>query len=183
MESGGVVVKRLLITQPFSKEPVKVEKMEILLAGIRNDKHFGKTILSTVREKKLVSKGTEVANLRAITIVSQEELNEISAEMGVEVLPEDLEANITLEGLPSLTQLAPGTFLKFPRNCVLFVTGENFPCVIPAQNMMRRGVDKLTAVKFSKTAFHKRGLISMPYASGFIKEDDVVEVFPPSSFE
>src|SRR5688572_17710494 len=139
-------VEKLLITQPFGAVPVRREKVEMLLEGLKHDRHFGKTRNADTRTAKLLPRGIEVANLRGVTVVSVEELKEILAEVGVEVLPDDLEANITLSGLESITKLAPGTFIKFPRNAILYVTAENLPCVGPSENMMKRGVNKDVAL-------------------------------------
>ena len=176
-------VEKLLITQPFGQPPVHVEKLQILLDGIKYDRHFGKTRNADVRTARLLSKGIETANLRAVTIISQEELLEISAEMGVETLPDDLEANITLSGLPDLTKVPAGSFLRFPRNAILYVTSENLPCVVVSQNMMKRAVKKETALRFAKAAYGKRGLTALVFAAGLIKEGDEVEVLYPQDFE
>lgn len=183
MSTISAKVEKLLITRPFGQLPLAVEKMEVLLDGLKYDKHFGKTRNADVRTVKLLSKGIEVTNLRSATIVSVEELREISLDMGVKVTPEDLEANITLSGVKTLTKLPPGTFMKFPRNAILFITSENLPCVIPSQNMVKRGIEKLEAIKFAKIAFGKRGLTAMPFSSGFIKVGDEVEILLPQSFE
>lgn len=183
MEILKAKVEKLLITQPFDGLPVEVKKLEVLLAGIKYDRHFGLSRNSDVRTAKLLPRGVEVANLRSITIVSTEELQEISADMGVEVFPDDLEANVTLSGIPNLTKLPPGTFMKFPRNTILFITAENLPCVIPGQHVMQRGVDKKAALQFAKCAMGKRGLTAMTFASGFIKVGDEVEILKPQSFE
>lgn len=176
-------VEKLLITQPFDALPVSVKKVEVMLAGIKYDRHFGKTRNADVRTAKLLPKGIEVTNLRSVTIVSSEELKEISDATGVDVTAEDMEANITLSGVEKLTKLAPGTFIKFPRNTILYVTAENLPCVIPAQHMMQRGVGKSDAIKFTKAAFGRRGLTALVFASGAIKVGDDVEIYPPQSFE
>lgn len=176
-------VEKLLITQPFDQPPIHVDKLQLLLDGIKHDRHFGKTRNADIRTAMLLSKGIETANLRAVTIVSQEELNEISAEVGVETLPDDLEANITLSGFPNLTKVPPGSFLRFPRNAILYVTSENLPCVVVSQNMMKRDVEKKTALRFAKAAFGKRGLTALVFAAGLIKEGDEVEILYPQSFE
>ena len=183
MEILKARVEKLLITQPFNADPIKVEKLEILLDGIKYDRHFGKTRNADVRTAKLLPKGIEVTNLRAGTIVSTEELKEISEDIGVEALPDDLEANITLSGIKKLTKLPPGTFIRFPRSVILFITAENLPCVLPSKNMMRRGIEKLSAIKFAKAAMGKRGVTAIPFASGFVKEGDDVEIITPQSLE
>ena len=183
MEIHTASVEKLLITQPFGEVPKEVNKIELLLDGIKYDRHFGKTRNADVRTTKLLSKGIEVTNLRSITLISQEELDEISSDVGFEVLPDDLEANITLKGIEKLTKLPAGTFIRFPRNAIIFVTAENLPCVIPAQNMMKRGMEKSQAIKFTKAAMGKRGLTAMPFASGVIKVGDQVEIILPQSLE
>ncbi|MBI2620706.1 hypothetical protein HYW61_00580 [candidate division WWE3 bacterium] len=183
METLKARVEKLLITQPFGTSPIKVEKIEVLLDGIKYDKHFGKTRNADVKYARLLPKGIEVVNLRAITLVSVEELKEISNDVGVEILPSDLEANITLSGVKNLTKFVPGTFMRFPRNAILFITAENLPCVVPSLNMMKRGIEKLTASKFAKAAMGKRGLTAIPFASGFVKVGDEVEIIPPQNLE
>ncbi len=111
MEVLKAKVEKLLITQPFDALPVKTEKLSLFLDGIKYDRHYGRNNLSDVRFKKLLEKGHEVANIRQVTIVSAEELNQISTELDFTVLPEDLEANITLSGIENLTQLPAGTFI------------------------------------------------------------------------
>ena len=183
MEIIKAKVEKLLLTQPFGAVPISVEKVELLLEGLKHDRHFGRTRNADVRTAKLLPRGIEVANLRAITIISQEELSEISSDVGIEVLSDDLEANITLSRYKNLTKLPPGSFIKFPRNAILFVTAENLPCVIPSQNMMKRGINKFIAIKFAKAALGKRGVTAMTFASGFIKVGDEVEIVPPQSLE
>ena len=183
MEILTASVEKLLITQPFGEVPKQVQKLELLLDGIKYDRHFGKSRNADVRTTKLLSKGIEVTNLRSITLISQEEMDEISSAVGFEVLPDDLEANITLKGIENLTKLPAGTYIRFPRNAIIFITAENLPCVIPAKNMMKRGMDKTQAIKFTKEAMGKRGLTAMPFASGVIKVGDQVEIIPPQSLE
>jgi len=183
MEILKAKVERLLITQPFDAKPIHASKLQLLLDGIKYDRHFGKTRNSDVRTARLLSKGIETANLRQVTIISSEELSEISETMGIEALPDHLEANITLSGIKDFTKLSPGTFIKFPRNTILFVTGENLPCVVVSENMMRHGLERKAALQFPKAAFGKRGVTAMIFAAGFIKEGDEVEVYPPQDFE
>ncbi len=183
MEILKAKVEKLLLTHPFDQPPTKHEKVELVLEGLKFDKHFGKTRCADVRTVKLLPKGIEVTNLRSVTIVSAEELDEISTALGFEVLPEDLEANITLSGVKNLTKLPPGTYLKFPNQAILFITSENLPCSYPAENMIKRGMDKNAALNFPKVAMGKRGITAMPFASGFIKTGDMVEIYPPQKLE
>lgn len=176
-------VEKLLLTRPFDEPCIETDAFSVLLAGIKDDRHFGRNNLSDVRTNKLLSKGIEVANLRPVTIVSSEELAYVSKKLGFEVLPEDLEANITLSGVENLTKLSPGTFIRFPRNTLLFVTAENIPCSYPSENMVSRGMPKEKAFMFAKEAMGKRGLTAMVFSSGYIKTGDKVEILEPQVFE
>ena len=183
MEIKKAKVEKLLITRPFNEPCVEVNKLSIYLDGIKGDRHFGKTSISNVRTNKLLPNWIEVANFRTITIVSVEELSEISNSLGFEILPEDLDANITLSGISELTKIAPGTFLRFPGKTILFVTAENIPCSNPSKKMVARGAPKEKAFMFAKEGMGKRGLTAMVFASGYIKIEDEVEILKPQVFE
>lgn len=177
MQNSNVTVTKLFITQPFGKPPVEVEKIELLLEGIKHDRHFGIKKIADIRETYAVPKGTEVLNLRAVTIVAEEELKEIATSLSIEnVLSQDLEANICIKGLDNLTQLPIGTLFKFPRHAILYTTGENLPCYIPGQHIASRIDDKSITHKFAKAALHKRGITALAYTAGIIKVGDSIEV-------
>ena len=184
MQNSTTKVINLLITRPFGEEPVKVEKLEVFIEGVKHDRHFGIKKLSGVREAKIASRGTEIINLRTITLVSVEELRKIATKLEVEsVTGEDLEANITLEGYENITALPIGTILKFPKGCILYATGENFPCVVAGGRVAKRLGDKDLTWKFPKQAMNIRGITAMVYAAGFIKIGDEVEIIFPGNFE
>lgn len=178
MEIIKAKVEKLLLTRPFDAPCIETKRLEILLDGITNDRHYGRSRNADSRTKKLVSNGIEVANLRAVTIVSAKELAYVSEQLGFEVLPEDLEANITLSGVENLSQTAPGTYIRFPGNAILFVTAENIPCAYPAENMIARGMPKEKAVMFSKVAMGKRGLTALIFAAGRITVGDEADIIP-----
>ena len=81
----------------------KRETIQCTLDGVVGDRHYGRTKSAGVREQ-YVSRGTEILNLRQISIVSQEELACIARTLGVpEITGQDLGANIVLEGIEHLT--------------------------------------------------------------------------------
>ena len=153
------------------------EKIQCLWGGVRGDRHCGQIKLAGVREK-YVPKGTEVLNLRQVSIVSKEELEEIAQRMDIpEVTGADLGANIVLSGVPELTKLPTGTIIKFPEQTLLFVTGENLPCVFPGKNIQARYPDIPKLVnKFPKTAMGRRGLVAVVLRPGSIRKNDVVKI-------
>jgi len=159
------------------------EKIQCLWDGIKGDRHSGQTKLAGVRER-YVPKGTEILNLRQVSIVSVEELEEIAWRMGIpKVTGADLGANVVLSGIPELTKLPTGTIMKFSEQTLLFVTGENLPCVFPGKNIQARYPDipKL-ANKFPKIATGQRGLVAMILRPGSIRKSDVVEIDTKTAF-
>ena len=159
------------------------EKIQCLWDGVRGDRHCGQTKLAGGRES-YVPKGTEILNLRQVSIVSKEELEEIAQRMGIpEVSGADLGANIVLSGISELTKLPTGTIIKFSEQTLLFVTGENLPCVFPGKNIQARYPDipKL-ANKFPKTAMGRRGLVAVVLRPGNIRKNDFVKIDIKTAF-
>lgn len=147
-------------------------------AGIMGDRHYGITKPAGGRER-YVPKGTEILNIRQVSIVSEEELAEIARRMNVpEVTGPDLGANLIVKNVEELTKLPSGTILKFPaRETLLFVTGENTPCVLPGRNIQAKypGIPHL-ASSFPKAAMGRRGLVAVVLRPGWIHEGDTVEI-------
>lgn len=148
--------------------------------GIVDDRHHGRTKPAGGRET-YVRKGTDLLNIRQVTIVSKEELAEIARLIDVpDVTGPDLGANIVLKNIEGLTQLPGGTTIKFPgRETLLVVIGENGPCKLPGVNIharhpvMPRG--ELTA-KFHEVAKGRRGLVAMVLHPGYLYRGDTVEI-------
>lgn len=163
----------------------KVDKLQVLPDGIANDRHRGKYKLAGAQESHIVGKGTYVANLRQVTIVSTEELAIIASDLNIpSVLAEDLSANILVEGIPSFTFL-PSCFLSFSRNrgkevsAVLRLMGENRPCVIAGGNLQERYPDEARlASKFVAASLGLRGQVAIVYANGIIRSGDTISLIP-----
>ena len=81
----------------------RVEQIEVKLAGIPNDRHYGLLRPANVRQK-FYPRGRLIANRRQLSIVSVEDCELIAKQMGIErVLPEWLGANVLVSGFPQLT--------------------------------------------------------------------------------
>ena len=121
----------------------------------------------------------DIANVRQLTILSQEELSEVATAMGVSALPASwLGANMVLAGVPDLTQLPPSTRLQFPSGACLVVDMENFPCRQIAEVIAKTHPE--AADKFVAAANHKRGVTAWVEREGDIAVGDAVTVwFPP----
>src|SRR6185437_4802493 len=91
-----------------------VPSLTLTFAGIVSDRHCGPTRTAGAREPAF-RRGTLLANLRQVSLVSMEELNIIASRMGLQRLdPGWLAANIAIEGAGPITQIPRGTVLRFP---------------------------------------------------------------------
>lgn len=151
-------------------------KVAFALGGIPGDRHFGHSMISGGREKKVYPRGTEIHNNRQWSAVSVEELKTIAHAMQLEmVLPEWVGANLLLSGIPNLSSVAALTRLKFfsgdKMTVVLMVYGQNRPCIYPHQ-AMEKALGKTIEVPFTKAAATCRGLVGWVEKPGIIQPGD-----------
>ncbi|MEM1236108.1 MAG: sulfurase [Pseudomonadota bacterium] len=111
-----------------------VETAEITFAGIDGEAHGGITRASCSRVKSQHPRGTEIRNVRQLSVVSEEELNEIAQAMGIARLhPHQVGASLMVRGLPDFTHLPPSSRLQGPTGVTFIVDMENRPCHLPAR--------------------------------------------------
>ncbi|MEM7565203.1 MAG: sulfurase, partial [Pseudomonadota bacterium] len=93
----------------------RVENIAVSYDGMTGEAHSGVVRKSCVRVRNLYKEGTEIRNVRQISIVSVEDLKTIADNMGIEkVEPEWIGANLLVSGIPNFTKLPPSTRLVFP---------------------------------------------------------------------
>ncbi|MEM6489784.1 MAG: sulfurase [Pseudomonadota bacterium] len=149
---AGLVPQR---DEGIRAEPV--EALELDYGGPVGDVHYGLTRPSCVRVRRQYAKGTEIRNVRQLSIVSREELAEIAAALDVPVVePAWLGATIMVAGIPSFTLVPPGSRLIAAGGASLVIDMENAPCGFPAQEIDRHHPGHGAA--FPKVARHKRGV-------------------------
>ena len=84
------------------------EAVHASFAGIEGETHAGLTRSSCVRVKSQYPEGTEIRNVRQLSIVSAEELAVIANEIGLsQVAPEWLGASMVVEGIPGFQPRTP----------------------------------------------------------------------------
>ena len=122
----SAVVLATHIWPSTSELPIPVEFLDLDFSGAIGDRHYGATMTAGVREKKLFTKGTEIANLRQISIVDRGELDRVAATLGIEAIdPGVIADNIYTEGIDDLTSLPPMTRLEFSSGAMLLLGGES----------------------------------------------------------
>ena len=174
------VVAVMVGRQPDSLVTTRQPEVRVTFAGFEGDRHAGITMRSDGRTP-FYPRGTEIRNLRQVSLVSIEELAEIAALMrlpGIE--PEWLGANLALVGLERLTYLPPFTRLFFAADAVLVVVGENLPCLVAGRVIQSHYPDQPgLAEQFTKAALHRRGVTAWVERPGIIRAGEAVGIRIP----
>ena len=169
-------IEAILIT-PKLMPGIPVDEVEVTWEGFVGDKHFGLTMKSA-NSRNPWPKGTEVRNVRQISIVSVEELKQVSADMelpGIE--PAWVGANMLVSGIPGLTQLPPGSRMYFENGVSIAIEGENLPCTTAGGSLQEKFPDRpeITTI-FPKRAIGKRGLVGWVERPGKLSKGEGVLV-------
>ena len=135
-----------------------LQHVEAGFDGLADDSHGGAVRPACVRVRAQYAKGTPIRNTRQVTVLSEEELAEIAAAMGLPgpIRPEWVGANIVLKGIPALTQMPPASRLIFEDGAAVGVDTENGPCRHPAQIIDQHHPG--LGMTFPRHALHKRGV-------------------------
>ncbi|MEZ5714280.1 MAG: sulfurase [Paracoccaceae bacterium] len=111
-----------------------LEAVDLVWGGIAGEAHGGVTRASCSRVLDQHPRDTEIANVRQLSAVSEEELAVIAAAMGLErVEPAWLGASMAVRGLADFTHLPPSSRLQAESGACLVVDMENRPCQLPAK--------------------------------------------------
>ncbi|UYV38479.1 sulfurase [Rhodobacteraceae bacterium D3-12] len=112
----------------------RLESAELEWSGIAGEAHGGVTRASCSRVLDQHPRGTEIRNVRQLSVLSTEDLAQIATRMELEGMlePSWLGASLVLAGLPDLTHLPPSSRLQAPSGATLVVDMENRPCHLPA---------------------------------------------------
>ncbi len=151
---------------------------ELTFAGIPGEAHGGLTRPSCSRVKSQYPRDTEIRNVSQLSVVSAEELAEIAADCGLDVLdPSYIGASLVLSGIPDFTHLPPSSRLQFASGATIVVDMKNRPCHLPAKpiNADHPGAGD----KFKQAAKGKRGVTAWIEREGVIAIGDSVTLHVP----
>lgn len=134
-----------------------LERLELAFDGPVGERHSGLTRAACSRVRSQHPKGTEIANVRQMSVVSAEETAAIAQDMGLDQIdPVWLGATLVIEGIPDFTLVPPSSRLQGPDGVTLVVDMENRPCQFPAQEIDRAHPGKGKA--FKSAAHNRRGV-------------------------
>ncbi|MBW4691980.1 MAG: MOSC domain-containing protein [Lyngbya sp. HA4199-MV5] len=155
----------------------RVDRVDLDMAGIPGDCHYGLTRRSGGREP-MYPRGTEIRNRRQISIVSVEECDQIAQQLGLDMLlPEWLGANLLISGLPHLTQLPAGSRLLLPGGTGLVCEGENAPCRHPGEIIQALYPDHpQLSRRFVPIAKRQRGIVCTVERPGALVAGDHLRI-------
>ncbi len=155
-------------------------QLELDLEGVIGCKYRGFSRLSDEDDQILFNdrnfpSNIVVRNWRQVSIGSIEELEALSAKLGVQITPALLGINVTLRGIAGLSSLEKGTVLSFPNQTILTVESAIIPRRIHAYKVARLYPEIETEL-FLNSARNLRGLVSSVFRSGIINLEDPVQI-------
>lgn len=156
-----------------------VEQLALVFGGVAGDLHSGPTRKADARTP-WHKRGTPIANTRQVSLVSREECALIARALDLEAVdPGLLGANLVVEGIPGLTQLAPATRLQFPSGTTIFVTEANPPCRQPGRKLAAQHGRPELELAFPKKAKGLRGLVGLVEREGELRVGDAIRIIVP----
>lgn len=158
------------------------DQIDLGFEGQAGARHQGANRASCVRVSNLYAEGTEIRNVRQLTILSAEQLDAIAAEMGLASLdPGLLGATIVVRGIPDFTHIPPASRLQAPSGLTLTVDMENRPCLYPAREIEMEQPGHGAA--FKPAAKNRRGVTAWVERPGSLCIGDTVSLFIPDQRE
>ncbi|MEO1562888.1 MAG: MOSC domain-containing protein [Pseudomonadota bacterium] len=160
----------------LASEPLQAVTLKF--GGIEGEAHGGVTRPSCSRVISQHPRGTEIANVRQLSVVSAENMADIAAAMEVDHLdPSWVGASLMVEGLPDFTHLPPSSRLQAPSGATIVVDMENRPCHLPAAVIDRHLPEK--GRLFKAAAVGRRGVTAWVEREGVVKLGDVLTLHVP----
>ncbi|MEL7012469.1 MAG: MOSC domain-containing protein [Pseudomonadota bacterium] len=146
--------------------------------GMPDEFHGGRTRPSCVRVTEQHVEGTEIANVRQLSLVSAEEMADIASAMGLDSLkPEWLGASVVIEGIEDFTHIPPSSRLQSESGATLVVDMHNRPCHWPGKEIEKdhEGFGR----KFRKAGEGRRGITAWVERPGSLRVGDRVRLHVP----
>ncbi len=157
---------------------VPIDRMDLGFDGAAGESHSGLTRAACSRVSAQHPKGTEIFNVRQLTILSEEELAETAFAMRIGRLqPEWVGASIVLRGLADLTHLPPSSRLQGPDGATLVVDMENQACVLPG-----RVIDQIhpgAGPRYKPAAQGRRGVTAWVERPGVLEIGQLLRLHIP----
>lgn len=145
-------------------------EMTLGFAGLEGESHAGLTRASDSRVIAQYARGTTIRNTRQLSILSQEELDQIATAMGLERLdPSWLGASMVVAGIPDFSHVPPSARLvgEGAGTAALVVDMENRACMLPAPVIEAQAPG--FGVRFKSAAAGRRGITTWVEREGVLR--------------
>lgn len=158
---------------------VPVTALAARFSGPEGEDHGGLTRPSCSRVRAQYPRGTEIRNTRQFSILSEEELAEIAASMGLDRLdPALVGATMVIRGIPDFTHIPPSSRLQGAGGATLVVDMENQSCQLPAKPI--EGAHPGHGAAFKSAAAGRRGITAWVEREGTFTLGDAITLHVPS---
>lgn len=148
-------------------------------AGMQGEAHGGETRLSCSRVSRQYPKGTEIRNVRQISIISREELDAIASNMQIpEIDPSWLGPNIIVSGIADFSLIPPSSRLISTNGTSLTIDMINGPCRFVGDVIETHYPGK--GKMFVKAAYNMRGVTAWVECPGELEVGDALTLHVPS---
>jgi hypothetical protein len=157
---------------------ISAQSLQLSFAGFEGESHAGLTRPSDSRVLSQYPRGTTIRNTRQLSIVSQEDLDVIAANMGVVAVdPAWVGASLVLRGIPDFTHIPPASRLQNAQGTTLTIDMENRPCHLPAKVIDEdaNGYGKA----FKAAAYGLRGVTAWVEREGVVKLGEIMRLHIP----
>ncbi|WP_353474125.1 sulfurase [Salipiger sp. H15] len=154
------------------------QALDLGWGGPEGERHSGRTRPSCSRVTSQHPRGTEIANVRQLAVMSAEEIAEIARTLGLSELdPQLAGATLVLEGIPDFSHLPPSSRLQGPDGVTLVIDMENRPCNLPAREIETEHAGHGKA--FKAAAKGKRGVTAWVERPGRLALGDEMRLHVP----
>lgn len=157
---------------------VSMPALTMTYAGAEGEAHSGLTRASCVRVRAQWPEGTEIRNVRQLSVMSQEEIDEIAADCSLDTLdPALLGCSVVVKGISDFSHVPPSSRLQSEDGTTIVVDMQNRPCNLPSREIE---LDHPTHGKpFKAAAKGKRGVTAWVEREGTFRVGDKVTLHVP----
>ena len=113
-----------------------VNALDLTYAGATGEAHSGLTRASCVRVSAQWPQGTQIRNVRQLSVMAAEDIDAIAKECGLKNLdPALLGCSIVVRGISDFTHVPPSSRLQAPDGATIVIDMENRPCNFPGKEI------------------------------------------------
>lgn len=159
-------------------ESAALQELRASYAGPEGEAHGGLTRPSCSRVLGQYPRNTEIRNTRQFAVLSQEELDQIAAGMGLDRLdPALLGTTMVIAGIPDFSHLPPSSRLQGEGGATLVVDMNNRPCTLPARPIENRHAG--FGARFKPAARDRRGITAWVEREGTFRLGEKIRLHVP----